>query len=90
MNYWTFGISDGIVSGANERSAKMFDSKLDFLNYATFGFSGMVKEAIFPDDPFSKEHWQNSIGFVGSIIGLRLAAAPSPVKKPGNGVGDSK
>ncbi|WP_342566713.1 hypothetical protein MKY09_11645 [Psychrobacillus sp. FSL K6-4046] len=68
----------------------MFDSKLDFLNYATFGFSGMVKEAIFPDDPFSKEHWQNSIGFVGSIIGLRLAAAPSPVKKPGNGVGDSK
>ncbi|WP_342560588.1 T7SS effector LXG polymorphic toxin [Psychrobacillus sp. FSL W7-1457] len=90
VNYWTFGISDGIVSGSNERSAKMFDSKLDFLNYATFGFSGMVKEAVFPEDPFSKEHWQNSFGFVGSIIGLRLAATPSPVKKPGNAAGDGK
>ncbi|MEK4245279.1 T7SS effector LXG polymorphic toxin [Psychrobacillus sp. FSL K6-2684] len=90
VNYWTFGISGGIVSGANERSAKMFDSKLDFLNYATFGFSGMVKEAILPEDPFSKEHWQNSFGFVGSLIGLRLAATPSPVKKPGNAAVDGK
>ena len=90
VNYWTFGISDGIVSGANERSAKMFDSKLDFLNYATFGFSGMFKEAILPDDPLSKEHWQNSFGFVGSIIGLRLAATTSPVKKPGNAAADGK
>lgn len=90
INYWTFGISDGIVSGSKERSAKMFDSKLDFLNYATFGFSGMVKEAFLPDDPLSKEHWQNSFGFVGSIIGLKLAATPSPVKKPGNAAGDGK
>ncbi|WP_342566700.1 T7SS effector LXG polymorphic toxin [Psychrobacillus sp. FSL K6-4046] len=90
VNYWTFGISDGIVSGSNERSARMFDSKLDFLNYATFGLSGMVKEAILPDDPLSKEHWQNSFEFVGSIIGLRLAATTSPVKKPGNAAGDGK
>ncbi|MER2071479.1 MAG: T7SS effector LXG polymorphic toxin, partial [Psychrobacillus sp.] len=90
INYWTFGISDGIVSGSNDRSARMFDSKLDFLNYATFGLSGMVKEAILPDDPLSKEHWQNSFEFVGSIIGLRLAATTSPVKKPGNAAGDSK
>ncbi|NME07728.1 hypothetical protein HF876_18080 [Psychrobacillus sp. BL-248-WT-3] len=90
INYWTFGISDGIVSGSNDRSARMFDSKLDFLNYATFGLSGMVKEAILPDDPLSKEHWQNSFEFVGSIIGLRLAATTSPVKKPGNAAGDGK
>jgi hypothetical protein len=91
INFWTFGLSDSIVSGSNERSAKMFDTKLDFLNYATFGFSGMVKEAILPDDPLSKEHWQNSFGFVGSLLGLKWATSTaSPVKTPGNGAGDGR
>ena len=90
VNYWTFGVSDGILSGAKERKDMMFDSKTDFANYATIGFSGMVKEAIFPEESFSKEHWQNSFGFVGSLIGLRLASSPSLVKKPGNATGDGK
>lgn len=59
----------------------MFDSKMDFANYATFGFSGMVKEAVLPEESFSKEHWLNSFGLAGSIFGVgKLLTSPI---KPG-------
>lgn len=70
INYMTLGITDGIWSGAKDRADKMFESKTDFTNYATFGLSGMLKEAVFPEESFSKEHWQSSFGVVGSIFGF--------------------
>lgn len=89
VNYWTFGATDGILSGAKERKDKMFESKSDFANYATFGFSGMVKEAVSPEESFSKEHWLNSFGLAGSIFGVGKLV-PSPGKKSGTAAVDSK
>ncbi|MEK3980642.1 hypothetical protein MKY37_16570 [Psychrobacillus sp. FSL K6-2836] len=81
INYMTFGVTDGILSGAEERRGKMFDSEMDFANYTTFGFSGMVKEAVLPEESFSKEHWLNSFGLAGSIFGVgKLLTSPT---KPG-------
>jgi len=34
----------------------------------------MVKGAVNPEDPFSKEHWLNSFGVVTTILGVRKAA----------------
>ena len=56
----------------------MFDSKLGFLDYATFSFSGMVKEAVSPEESFSKDHWLNSFGLEGSIFGVgKLVPSPT-------------
>ena len=62
---------------------RCFDSKRDFLDYATFGFSGMVKEAVSTEESFSKEHWLNSFGLAGSIFGVGKLVT-SPVKKSRN------
>jgi len=67
----------------------MFDSKLDFLDYASFGFSGMVKEAVSPEESFSKKQWLNSFGLAGSIFGVGKLVT-SPVKKFGNATVDGK
>lgn len=52
----------------------MSDSPEDFFDFATLGITGMVKGALIPEDPFSKEHWENSFGAatlaVGGVKGL--------------------
>lgn len=67
----------------------MFESKTDFANYATFGFSGMFKEAVSPEESFSKEHWLNSFGLAGSIFGVGKLVT-TPVKKSGTATVVSK
>ncbi len=44
-----------------------------FLDYITMGTSGMVKEAVNPKEPYSAEHWMNSIGLAGTLAGGGLA-----------------
>ena len=50
----TILLREKTLSGAKERGDKMFDSKADFTNYATFRFSGMVKEAVSPRRLFQR------------------------------------
>ena len=61
----------------------MTDSPSDFANYMTLGITGMVKGALMPEDPFSKEHWENSFGAatlaVGGIKGLGSKESVRPV-----------
>ena len=69
VNYMTVGASDALISGAKSRADKLADSPEDFVNYATMGISGMVKDAVMPEDPFSKEHWENSFGVATLVVG---------------------
>lgn len=69
MNYMIIGTSDALISGAKTRADKLADSPGDFVNYATIGISGMVKDAFLPEDPFSKEHWENSFGVASLAVG---------------------
>ena len=77
------------MSGAKERKHKMFDLKTDYAIDATFGFSGMVKEAVSPEESFSKEHWLNSFGLAGSVFGVGKLVT-SPVKNSVSATVDSK
>ncbi|HBC92992.1 MAG TPA: hypothetical protein DCZ10_08870, partial [Pelotomaculum sp.] len=54
-NYATIGLLDSIVVGSKQRYDKMRESPSDFVNWLSFGTTGMVKEALFPKEPLSKE-----------------------------------
>ena len=73
--------------GAKYATSKNYFFRLSAYNVLV-GFSGMVKEAIFPEDPLSKEHWQNSFELITSLFALKWLISSPPVKTPGNGVGD--
>lgn len=71
-NYMTMGAFDGAVSfkdGLNDRANRMFDSKYDFFNYTSVGLLDVANGALNPEDPLSKEHWENSIGLFTTFLG---------------------
>ncbi|WEZ38728.2 hypothetical protein [Priestia megaterium] len=84
-NYITMGGFDGAVSfkeGLNERGEKSFDSPYDFVNYATMGLLDVGQQALNPDKPLSKEHWENSMFLFASVIGgAKPAGAVKSVPK---------
>ncbi|MBU9705343.1 WXG100 family type VII secretion target [Paenibacillus sp. AK121] len=83
LDYWTFGIPKGLYQGYAERASKQFDSGNDFFNFWTFGVHGTIREAMFPTNAWSKEHWANMIGTAGIFGGV------SSVIKPKIGLGSS-
>ncbi|MGB3783710.1 T7SS effector LXG polymorphic toxin [Priestia megaterium] len=87
-NYITMGGFDGAVSfkeGLNERGAKSFDSPYDFVNHATMGLLDVGQQALNPEKPLSKEHWENSMFLFASVIGgAKPAGALKSVPKVTN------
>ncbi|AIF44501.1 hypothetical protein X953_16120 [Virgibacillus sp. SK37] len=73
-NYITFGAVEGIYEGYMHRADKMFDSTYDLFNAFSFGTADMIQGAINPEENFSKEHWLNSIGLAGMVVGARVPA----------------
>ncbi|MBD8027874.1 hypothetical protein H9636_14575 [Ureibacillus sp. Re31] len=86
FNYLSIGALDGLNSGLKSRNEKKFDSTYDFFNYLTLGFTDTAKEAILPEDPFSKEHWLNSLGVVTTVAGLKGATPKTGSLKNGNDI----
>lgn len=84
-NYITMGGFDGAVSfkeELNERGEKSFDSPYDFVNHATMGLLDVGQQALNPDKPLSKEHWENSMFLFASVIGgAKPAGAVKSVPK---------
>ncbi|MDY0943333.1 HNH endonuclease [Priestia megaterium] len=71
-NYITMGGFDGAVAfkeGLNERGKKSLDSPYDFVNHATMGLLDVGKQALNPEKPLSKEHWESSMFLFASVIG---------------------
>ncbi|MCM3185620.1 T7SS effector LXG polymorphic toxin [Priestia megaterium] len=71
-NLVTVGGFDGAIAlkeGLDERGEKSFDSPYDFVNHATMGLLDVGQQALNPDKPLSKEHWENSMVLFASIIG---------------------
>ncbi|MDM5351657.1 hemolysin [Lysinibacillus sphaericus] len=66
------------MSGAKDRQGKIWGSLSDFVNYATFGFTGMVNGAVNPKDPLSKEHLLDSFGVVTSVFGVKGTTSKTP------------
>ncbi|MFZ7825770.1 T7SS effector LXG polymorphic toxin [Priestia sp. 40] len=87
-NYITMGGFDGALSfkeGLNERGEKSFDSPYDFVNHATMGLLDVGQQALNPDKPLSKEHWENSMFLFASVIGgAKPAGAVKSVPKVTN------
>ncbi|MEC2159698.1 T7SS effector LXG polymorphic toxin [Virgibacillus halodenitrificans] len=73
-NYITFGAVEGMYEGYMHRADKMFDSTYDLFNAFSFGTADMIQGAINPEENFSKEHWLNSIGLAGMMVGARVPA----------------
>ncbi|WP_394556301.1 T7SS effector LXG polymorphic toxin [Priestia aryabhattai] len=84
-NYITMGGFDGAVSfkeGLIERGEKSFDSPYDFVNHATMGLLDVGQQALNPEKPLSKEHWENSMFLFASVIGgAKPAGAVKSVPK---------
>ncbi|WP_426334144.1 WXG100 family type VII secretion target [Paenibacillus silvae] len=74
LDYWTFGIPSGLVEGYMDRANKAFDSPNDTANWLTFGIHGTIREAIFPTNAWSSEHWANMMGMGGMMVGGGLTA----------------
>ncbi len=91
-NYITFGAVEGMYEGYMHRADKMFDSTYDLFNAFSFGTADMIQGAINPEENFSKEHWLNSIGLAGMVVGARVPAgrAGSGTKATVNKVGGAK
>ncbi|MED3999209.1 LXG domain-containing protein [Priestia aryabhattai] len=87
-NYITMGGFDGAVSfkeGLIERGEKSFDSPYDFVNHATMGLLDVGQQALNPDKPLSKEHWESSMFLFASVIGgAKPAGAVKSVPKVTN------
>ncbi|MGX1826664.1 hypothetical protein ACWIE6_00290 [Paenibacillus taichungensis] len=69
MDYWTFGIPSGLVQGYVDRADKAFNSPNDTANWLTFGIHGTIREATFPTNTWSSEHWANIFGVGGLMLG---------------------
>lgn len=81
LDYWTFGIPSGLVQGYVDRADKAFNSPNDAANWLTFGIHGTLREATFPTNAWSSEHWANMIGMGGLMVGGGYA---STMIKPHN------
>ncbi|MCM3175023.1 WXG100 family type VII secretion target [Paenibacillus sp. MER 99-2] len=81
LDYWTFGIPSGLVSGYVDRAEKAFNSPNDAANWITFGIHGTIREATFPTNAWSSEHWANIFGVGGLMLGGGYA---SSMMKPHN------
>ncbi|MDG0059127.1 T7SS effector LXG polymorphic toxin [Priestia sp. P5] len=84
-NFVTMGGFDGAVAfkeGLIERGEKSFDSPYDFVNHATMGLLDVGQQALDPDKPLSKEHWESSMFLFASVIGgAKPAGAVKSVPK---------
>ncbi len=69
INYLTLGTTGGIWEGLQERGKKQLDSPYDFVNHMTWGAPDTIKGAFAPKEPYSAEHWLNSIGFTSMVFG---------------------
>ncbi|WP_336883418.1 hypothetical protein [Priestia koreensis] len=47
----------------------MFDSPYDFVNHAMMGLLDVGQQALNPEKPLLKEHWENSMFLFASVIG---------------------
>lgn len=75
LDYWTFGIPRGLVKGYVDRADKAFNSPNDTANWLTFGIHGTIREATFPTNAWSSEHWANMIGMGGLMVGTGYASS---------------
>ncbi|WP_339276206.1 polymorphic toxin type 30 domain-containing protein [Paenibacillus sp. FSL W8-0426] len=75
LDYWTFGIPSGLVQGYVDRADKAFNSPNDTANWLTFGIHGTIREATFPTNAWSSEHWANMIGMGGMLVGTGYASS---------------
>ncbi|MDE5414199.1 T7SS effector LXG polymorphic toxin [Alkalihalobacterium chitinilyticum] len=89
-NYISLGLVDGAAGtweGMQTRYGQFRDDKSmsTFLHYVTMGGDEMVVGAFNPDDPFSADHWLNSLGVFGVVAGGGVAGTTTrgAVKGPG-------
>ncbi|MEC0128992.1 WXG100 family type VII secretion target [Paenibacillus pabuli] len=75
LDYWTFGIPSGLVQGYVDRADKAFNSPNDTANWLTFGIHGTIREATFPTNAWSSEHWANIFGVGGLMLGGGYASS---------------
>ena len=83
VNYFTYGLIDGINKSYQQRHQEMLDD-FTLYNIANWGLSGIpdrVKGAIAPEDPLSLQHWLDSFSVVmigyGLYQGYQFANAPA-------------
>ncbi|WP_240764978.1 zincin-like metallopeptidase toxin domain-containing protein [Paenibacillus dendritiformis] len=73
-NWLTVGAFDaagGIYEGAKIRANKRNESAYDYMNWLSAGMVDTFNGAFNPDDPLSKEHWLNSFGALGYLVGAK-------------------
>ncbi|WP_078552275.1 hypothetical protein [Bacillus alkalicellulosilyticus] len=70
-NAISFGIPKGIYQGLENNYNEMVDnpSLRTVSNWITLGGVDMTIGAVNPDDPLSAEHWLNSMGLAGTVVG---------------------
>ena len=68
-NFLTMGTLDGVYSSYMDRAAKLGNSPYDFFDFLSNGILGAVNGGINPEEPFSADHWLNSIAVVGMVFG---------------------
>ncbi|WP_407944311.1 deaminase domain-containing protein [Paenibacillus durus] len=81
LDYLSLGIPKGMYLSYVERANKAFDSPNDTANWLTLGFHGTIREAMFPEDAWSPEHWSNIINTLGIIEGGSLFFNPKSLWK---------
>ncbi|AZK47334.1 peptidoglycan-binding protein [Paenibacillus lentus] len=91
LNYISFGIPKGIYDGYAYRAENRHESAYTYIDWLSSGVLSGVYEpfvgAFNPDDPYSKEHWLDSIGLAAQIVGL--GAARMQLKSNSTGSGGS-
>ncbi|WP_245805778.1 hypothetical protein [Bacillus alkalicellulosilyticus] len=70
-NAISFGIPKGIYQGLENNYNEMVEnpSLRTVSNWITLGGVDMTIGAVNPDDPLSAEHWLNSMGLAGTVVG---------------------
>ncbi|MFB5265275.1 hypothetical protein ACE41H_00530 [Paenibacillus enshidis] len=64
--------------GYEDRANKWLDSPEDFANWATLGIHGTIREATFPQNAWSTEHWVNILGSAALVGGSTIASTIKP------------
>lgn len=79
FDWLTLGMVSGFSNGLTERNKNLQEqpSAYNLLNWATLGMADTVKGALDPEEPFSLEHWLNSLGVVSLLYTSYTALRPN-------------
>ena len=77
LDWLTFGIVSGFWNGLQSRTNAMMEEPnlYTISNWLTLGLVELGKEAIFPDEPLSLQHWLSALGFASSAFEVYRVAS---------------